>query len=65
MPILLETLMNLCRCKSYQGGATAHTANIRFWNPNSAPVAMSDWSWGHQVRLLAAFLQAFKLKLAS
>ena len=36
------------KCKKYQGGATTHTKNIKFYNPRDEPVALQKWSWGHQ-----------------
>ena len=41
----------LYRCKTFQGGATAFTSGIRFLNPIGATVALSLWSWGHQVNM--------------
>ena len=37
------------RCKNFQGGATTFTQGIRFHNAANAPLALSSWSWGHQV----------------
>lgn len=37
------------KCKNFQGGATTFTANLTFLQPGLP--YMSQWSWGHQVRL--------------
>lgn len=39
------------KCKTFQGGATTHTAGLRFVVPTGVGLGLSKWSWGHQVRL--------------
>ncbi|KAG1667228.1 hypothetical protein FOA52_009793 [Chlamydomonas sp. UWO 241] len=36
------------KCKNFQGGATTHTAGIKWLQPSSETVQLSTWSWGHQ-----------------
>jgi hypothetical protein len=37
------------KCKTFQGGATTHTAGIKWLQPSTETVQLSQWSWGHQV----------------
>lgn len=39
------------KCWVGQGGATTYTANLKFRQDTDTP-ALSDWSWGHQVRIM-------------